>query len=308
MPRGLFVFCVPLACATVATSIALVSCADARDNDADLPLVVRALGDRGIVAEIVDWDDAGADWSRYAMAIIRSPWDYHRRYEEFLAWVDRVSSMTVLQNGADIVRWNTDKTYLREIGEAGIPVIPTTFVAGAEDLVLANELIKGDVVVKPTVSAGSNNTERHTRLPAAAAAHITSLVDSGRVAMVQPYQRFIDDNGETGLLYFNGEFSHAFRKGAILATGDNVKNGLYTVEDIGPRQANEQEIELGDAVMDFVTRRFGAAPLYARVDMVRGSIGAPVLMELELAEPSLFLAMAKGADARFAAAVVARRQ
>lgn len=283
-----------------------MTCADARDNDSDLPLIVRAMGDRGVVCDIVDWDDATADWSRWAMAIVRSPWDYHRRYEEFLGWVDRVSALTSLQNGADVIRWNTDKTYIAELEAAGVPVIPTTFVRGAEDLVLANDLIKGDVVVKPTVSAGSNHTERHVRAPAAAAAHITSLVDAGRVAMVQPYQRFIDDNGETGLLYFNGEFSHAFRKGAILSTGDNVKNGLYTVEDIGPREANEAERELGDLVMQVVEEKFGAAPLYARVDMVRGSIGAPVLMELEMAEPSLFLGTAAGADSRFAAAVVAR--
>ena len=259
------------------------------------------------MCDIVDWDDPSADWSRYSMAIVRSPWDYHRRYDEFLAWVDRVSAVTSLQNSAEIIRWNTDKTYIGEMEAAGIPVIPTTFVRGAEDLVLANELIKGDVVVKPTVSAGSNNTERHTKVPAAAAAHIASLVDAGRTVMVQPYQRFIDDNGETGLLYFNGAYSHAFRKGAILATGDNVKNGLYTVEEIGPRQANEAELELGEAVMEFVTAKFGTAPLYARVDMVRGSLGAPVLMELEMAEPSLFLAMAAGADTRFASAVTARR-
>lgn len=284
-----------------------MSCASARDNDTDLPLIVRALGDRGIVAEIVDWDDPDTDWGRFAAAIVRSPWDYHRRYAEFLAWVGRVSQATVLHNPAEVIRWNTDKTYIAELGAAGIPVIPTTYVRGAEDLVLANDLIKGDVVVKPTVSAGSNDTERHVSSPAAAAAHITSLVDAGKTAMVQPYQRFIDDNGETGMLYFNGVFSHAFRKGAILATGENTKNGLYVVEDIGPRTASEAERELGDAVIGHVTARFGAAPLYARVDVVRGSIGAPVLMELELAEPSLFLHTDPQAPARFASAVVARR-
>jgi glutathione synthase/RimK-type ligase-like ATP-grasp enzyme len=291
----------------VPAPVALVSCAGARDNDTDLDLIVRALGDRGRVCEVVDWDDASVDWSRFSTAIVRSPWDYHRRYDEFLAWVDRVSALTVLHNPAGIIRWNTDKTYLAELGEAGIPVIPTTYVRGAEDLVLANDLIKGDVVVKPTVSAGSNNTERHRSAPAAAAAHVMSLVDAGMTAMVQPYQRFIDDNGETGMLYFNGEFSHAFRKGAILATGENSKNGLYVVEDIGPRTASEAERELGDAVIGHVTARFGTAPLYARVDVVRGSIGAPVLMELELAEPSLFLHTDPQAPARFASAVVARR-
>lgn len=284
-----------------------MSCASARDNDTDLPLIVRALGDRGIVAEITDWDDLRTDWGRFAAAIVRSPWDYHRRYAEFLAWVGRVSQETVLHNAAEVIRWNTDKTYIAELGAAGIPVIPTTYVRGAEDLVLANDLIKGDVVVKPTVSAGSNDTERHVSSPAAAAAHITSLVDAGKTAMVQPYQRFIDDNGETGMLYFNGVFSHAFRKGAILTGGGNERNSLYVVEDIGPRTATPAERELGDEVMAHVTARLGEAPLYARVDVVRGSIGAPVLMELEMTEPSLFLHTDPQAPARFAAAVVARR-
>ncbi|MFM8826341.1 MAG: RimK family alpha-L-glutamate ligase, partial [Actinomycetota bacterium] len=172
----------------MASPVALVSCASARDNDTDLPLIVRALGDRGIVTEIVDWDDPLADWGRFAAAIVRSPWDYHRRYAEFLAWVDRVSQVTELHNPAEVIRWNTDKRYLAELASAGIPVIPTTYVGGAEDLVLANDLIKGDVVVKPTVSAGSNDTERHVSAPASAAAHITSLVDAGKTAMVQPYQ------------------------------------------------------------------------------------------------------------------------
>lgn len=287
-------------------SIALVSCAEAREHDTDLPLLVRAFGDRGILATIVDWDDAVVDWSTFRAAVIRSPWDYHRRYNEFLSWINKVSSLTVVFNSADIITWNTDKAYLQELIDAEIPVIPTTYVRGAEDLVLANDLIKGDVVVKPTISAGSNNTERHVNVPASAAAHITNLVDSGMVAMVQPYQRFIDERGETGMLYFNGEYSHAFRKGAILATGDNVKNGLYTEEDIGPRDASREERELGDEVMDFVAQKFGAAPLYARVDVVRGSGGYPVLMELEMAEPSLYLHTARDSATRFVSAFVSQ--
>jgi glutathione synthase/RimK-type ligase-like ATP-grasp enzyme len=196
--------------------------------------------------------------------------------------------------------------YLQELIDADIPVIPTTYVHGAEDLVLANDLIKGDVVVKPTVSAGSNNTERHVNVPASAAAHITQLVDKEMVAMVQPYQRFIDERGETGMLYFNGEYSHAFRKGAILATGDNVKNGLYTEEDIGPRDASREERELGEQVIDFVTEKFDSAPLYARVDVVRGSGGYPVLMELEMAEPSLYLHTARDSATRFVSAFLSQ--
>lgn len=290
----------------MAQSIALVSCAEAREHDTDLPLLVRAFGDRGILANIVNWDDESIDWTSFRAAIIRSPWDYHRRYNEFLLWIDNVSARTVVFNSSDIVAWNTNKVYLQELIDADIPVIPTTYVRGAEDLVLANDLIKGDVVVKPTISAGSNNTERHINVPASAAAHITQLVDSGMVAMVQPYQRFIDERGETGMLYFNGEYSHAFRKGAILATGDNVKNGLYTEEDIGPRDASREERELGDEVMEFVSQKFGAAPLYARVDVVRGSGGYPVLMELEMAEPSLYLHTARDSATRFVSAFVSQ--
>jgi glutathione synthase/RimK-type ligase-like ATP-grasp enzyme len=289
--------------------IALVSGAEAREFDTDLPYLSRALGDRGIITEVVDWDNASVDWSRYSMAIVRSPWDYHRRYPEFLKWLDAVSTATTLQNSAEIIRWNTNKEYLTELVEAGIGIVPTTFVHSAEDLVtITNEgMLERDIVVKPTISAGSNNTERHEESPVKAAAHLGFLLDAGFVAMVQPYQRFIDERGETGMVYFNGQLSHSFRKGAILATGENVKNGLFTVEEIAPRTASGQERELGRAVMAFVKKKWGEYPLYARVDVVRGSAGVPVVMELELAEPSFFLQVDHEAPSRFAAAVMARR-
>ena len=289
--------------------IALVSGAEAREFDTDLPYLSRALGDRGIITEVVDWDNASVDWSRFSMAIVRSPWDYHRRYPEFLTWLDAVSSATTLHNSADIIRWNTDKEYLDELVDAKIGIVPTTFVRSAEDLVsITNEgMLERDIVVKPTISAGSNNTERHEESPVKAAAHLGLLLDAGFIAMVQPYQRFIDERGETGMVYFNGQLSHSFRKGAILATGENIKNGLFTVEDIAPRTASAQERELGKAVMTFVKKKWGEYPLYARVDVVRGSAGVPVVMELELAEPSFFLQVDHEASSRFASAVLARR-
>jgi glutathione synthase/RimK-type ligase-like ATP-grasp enzyme len=289
--------------------IALVSGAEARHLDTDLPLIIRALGDRGIIADIVDWDNAAANWEQYEAAIVRSPWDYHRRYPEFLAWLGVVSAATTLLNSADIIRWNTNKEYIAEFMEAKIDVIPTTFVRAAEDLVLITNdgMLDRDIVVKPTVSAGSNNTERHEESPVKAAAHLGALIDAGMVAMVQPYQRFIDERGETGMLYFNGKYSHSFRKGAILATGENIKNGLFVEEDISPRNASSQERALGETVMRFVKNKFGEYPLYARVDVVRGSAGVPVLMELELTEPSLFLHVAHESPSHFASAVVARR-
>lgn len=285
--------------------VALVSVAGARHLDTDLAPLVRALGDRGITAEVADWDDPGQDWGRFAAAVVRSTWDYHRRLEEFLDWVARVSQATALHNPAGVLGWNLDKTYLVDLESAGIPVVPTAWVRGAEDLVGVNDLIKGDVVVKPSVSAGSNNTLRHVNAPAAAAAHAMSLIDAQATVMVQPYQRFIDDNAETGLVYLDGTLSHAFRKGAILA-GGKADNALFAEEEISARTANPAERELGEAVMGHLGERFGGPPLYARVDVVRGVQGAPVVMEVELAEPSLYLHLDPDSPARFAAALVAR--
>lgn len=287
--------------------VALVSATEARHLDSDLDLLVRALGDRGVLADVVDWD-ADVDWSRYGVAVLRSTWDYHRRLPEFLAWVDRVSSLTTLHNPAEIVRWNVDKRYLSELAAAGIPIIPTQWVASEDDLAaLGDDALAADIVVKPTVSAGANDTLRHRADAGAATAHIRALLAAGKTAMVQPYQRFIDERGETGMLYFDGRFSHAFRKSAILAGDTHDANGLYVEEKISPRMASPEERELGDAVMGFVVSRFGAAPLYARVDVVRGSAGVPVLMELELVEPSLFLHVADQSAERAAAAIAARR-
>lgn len=286
--------------------IALVSSAYARELDTDLPYLVRAFADRGVTAEIIDWDTADEDWTRFSSAVIRSPWDYHRRFTEFLAWLDRVSTLTTLWNTADVVRWNLDKHYLAEMTAAGLDVIPTTYVESGDDLGGLTELLGGDIVVKPTVSAGANNSWRHTGEADAAAVHVREILALGKSVMIQPYQRFIDDKGETGLVYFGGRFSHAFRKGAILSAGEMVHNDLYVEEEISARTPTDQERDLGDRVVAWLGERFGTAPLYARVDMVKGQRGTPVLMEVELAEPSFFLHVSPGSAERFVAATLAR--
>jgi len=286
--------------------IALVSSAYARELDTDLVYLVRAFADRGVTAEIIDWDSADEDWTRFSSAVVRSPWDYHRRLGEFLAWVQRVSTLTTLWNTADVLRWNLDKHYLAEMTSAGLDVIPTTYVESEDDLAGVAELLGGDIVVKPTVSAGANHSWRHTGDADAAVVHAREILALGKSVMVQPYQRFIDDKGETGLLYFGGRFSHAFRKGAILSAGETVHNDLYVEEEISARTPTDQERELGDRVVAWLGRRFGTPPLYARVDMVKGQRGTPALMEVELAEPSLFLHVSPGSAERFVGATLAR--
>ena len=258
------------------------------------------------------WDDPDVDWATYDLAVVRSPWDYHQRYDDFLAWVDRAADATVLLNRAEILRWNSDKTYLAELAGAGVPVIPTVLLAPGQ-VAVADELprmlteIGDDLVVKPTVSAGSNNTHRRIGDSDAAAADVRALHEMGKTAMVQPYQARIDADGEIGLLFFDGVFSHAFRKAPLLA-GDAARNHLFAEEIITSHDADADLVAFGARVVRAVVDRFGETPLYARVDTVPGDDGETLLIELEATEPSLFLHVSDGAADRFAAAVLARAQ
>lgn len=249
----------------------------------------------------MDWDDESVDWSAFDAVVIRSTWNYHQQPETFAAWIERVSMLTTLHNAPAIVRWNLDKRYLADVRSAGFPVITTTFVE--HDAALHDVDFSGDIMVKPTVSAGSNDTARFTNAADDARAHAQRILEAGKAVMVQPYLSTIDSNGETGLLYFNGQFSHAFRKGAIFATGDAHHNGLYVEEDIGERVAAAHERDLGNRVVAWIAERFGQMPLYARVDVVSTSDTTAEIMEIELIEPSLFLHTEYGAADRFARVV-----
>lgn len=284
--------------------IALVTIGEARHHDTDLQLLADALARAGATVELVNWDDAAADWKRFVAAVVRSPWDYHWRLSEFLAWAERVSQVTQLFNSAEVLRWNTDKVYLRDAVAFGVPVISTEFVS--DDVGVDAVALPRDVVVKPTVSAGSNDTLRFIDDEAGARAHIRHVLSIGKKAMVQPYQGCVDERGETGLLFYNGVFSHAFCKAAILSRGESERNGLFVVEEITARTPRVDELAVGDKVIELLASRFGESPLYARIDMVDGDDGKPLVMEIELAEPSMFFHVAEGSADRYANAILAR--
>ena len=267
--------------------IALVTTQAARGHDHDLDILTAALDAAQQKWQIVNWDDASIEWTQFSIAVLRSTWDYYARLDEFVAWVDRVSAQTTLCNPAEIVRWNVDKRYLQEMSEQGIPVMATTFVSQLIDI--TQELIAQDVIIKPVVSAGSNNTARHRNDAVAARAQLDHILSNAGVAMVQPYSPTIDSVGETGLVYLGGKFSHAFGKDAVFGEAEQVHNGVHVQEVITARTANPNEHLLGDSVMKFLKSRFGVTPLYARIDMVTNIDGVPEIMEVELTEPSLYL-------------------
>ncbi|MGY1672495.1 ATP-grasp domain-containing protein [Geodermatophilus sp. SYSU D00710] len=285
--------------------VLLASCAAAAGRDEDEPLLLAALAAAGLSAAPADWADGGVDWGAAAAVVVRSTWDYAPRRAEFLAWAHRVEAATLLANPADVLAWNTDKRYLRELAATGVPVVPTAWVEAPEDAAAALARWPGDVVVKPVVSAGARDTVRFA--PAdrdGAGALAARILAGGRAVMVQPYLDRLDAEGETGLVYVDGAHSHAFGKGALLA-GEALGEGLYAEEEITARTATPAQRAVGDRVLAWVVERTGRTPLYARVDLVPGADG-PQVIEVELTEPSLFLTTDAGAADRFAAAISTR--
>ncbi|SNR23815.1 ATP-grasp domain-containing protein [Blastococcus mobilis] len=286
--------------------VALVGSQRGLRVDPDLPLAVAALGDAGYEVDLVRWDDADVDWWGFDLAVVRSCWDYAWRLEEFLSWAAAFPGQaTRLRNAVELLRWNTDKTYLRDLERAGLPVVPTVWhPLGADQLPDA-----GEWVVKPSVSAGSRDTARWTD-PTAALAHVAELTAAGRTAMVQPYLDSVDDLGETAMLFIGGRFSHAVRKGPLLRRGEGVRQDRDSRGDLRRVDPTPAQREVADAVFAAITTLVpeAAAPLYARIDLVQDGAGRPVVLELELTEPSLFLPQAPEAAVALARAVEAELQ
>ncbi|MFV0632881.1 ATP-grasp domain-containing protein [Demequina sp.] len=270
--------------------IAIVTTVELPVPDADEELLLPHLPE----AELVGWDNPEIDWASYDVAVLRSTWNYTDRLDEFLAWGERVGQVTRLVNPIDTVRWNTDKRYLDDLARQGFATVPTTFIAPGESV--PADALAGHVVVKPSVGAGSNGAALFDGDPAGASAHLASLHERGLTAMIQPYLSQVDTQGETALMYLGGTFSHAARKAAILSRGMSWSTGLYADEKITPCQPTEAERALADAIVATLP---GLA--YARVDLLPTPDG-PVVLELELTEPSLFLGMDAGAPERAAQA------
>jgi len=281
--------------------LALATAIPAFPLDEDLPLLQAGCAEAGIDAQVLAWDDPTVSWARFDAVLLRSTWDYIDRLPEFLAWCDRVAALTRLLNPPDVVRWNTDKRYLGDLARAGVPVIESRFLAPGDDPSALPAL--DEFVVKPTVGAGSRDCRRFRAADRAdAIAHAAALLDQGRHVLVQPYLAAVDDDGETALLFFGGEFSHAIRKAPLLRRNAAPARALFAPERIGARTPSAAELAVARRVLAALP--FG--PLaYARVDLLPSADG-PQVLELELTEPSLFLAYGPGSAERLVAELRSR--
>ncbi|WP_439664487.1 hypothetical protein ACSHWB_00240 [Lentzea sp. HUAS TT2] len=256
--------------------VVLASCDRLPFGDGDEESLVAALRRDGVDVEWQPWGGAvEAD-----LVVLRTTWDYPDHLAEFLTWCESVPG---LANPLPVVRWNIDKSYMAELAAHGVPVVPTTVVQPGEDPAFPD----GEFVVKPAVGAGSRGAGRFTD-HAAARAHLTAL---GVKALVQPYQSTVDENGETALVFFAGEYSHSFHKGPMLAQGlAEAESGLYVEERLGSIEPSPGQVALAEQVLDVAAELLSLRRsdfLYARVDVVEGADGEPLLLELELTEPSL---------------------
>jgi glutathione synthase/RimK-type ligase-like ATP-grasp enzyme len=274
----------------------------------DWPLLRAALDAVGITPSLQRWTEAEVSWDAFDLILANGAWDNIHRPDDFLAWADRVGPVTRIVNSPAVLRWNIDKRYLAQLADAGIPTVPTIWIGGGggagseggsdggSDL----QLPDGEFVVKPSVSGGGFETARYGPDEIAVArSHIERLLATGRTAMVQPYQAAVDTQGETSLIFFGGEFSHAIAKSPLLHPGVGAQLNLAINEQIAAATPTDAQRATGRAALGAAERLLGPTT-YARIDLVPRSDGTPAVLELELLDPAPFLDIEPPAAARFA--------
>jgi len=271
----------------------IATCRTLPEPDPDTVPLTAALAAAGVDAAWVAWDDPAADWDAPIPTILRSTWNYPLHLDAFLAWLERAAAAAPIENPPAVCRQNLHKRYLLELTARGVPTVPTTLVerGGALDLATA----AGDaprIVLKPEVGAASLDAAVFDRGDPAAARHLAALTARG-AALVQPYVRSVEDHGERSLVWIDGALSHAIRKSPRFADDVEVITGPFPIADDERAVALAALAPYGDL-------------LYARIDLARDDAGRPMIMELELVEPSLFFAYCPGSADRFVAAALRR--
>lgn len=287
---------------------------DTIHDDVDLPLQVTVFADSGIELVQAPWEDPTIDWDSFDLIVVRSPWNYVDRLDEFRHWLDSRRRMRTIHNAVSLIEWNMDKRYLAGLAARGVPIVPTVFAESMEQFqVAARSARSPEIVVKPSVSAGSRLTGRFAVDDAAAEELAGQVLAKGFAVMVQPFASRIDDQGEIGTVLFDGVVSHSFRKAALLAEGGALVGGEYR-EEITAIVAPDDilaVVELASIAATTIARESGwlAANeelLYGRYDVIRLDDGSPALLEAELFEPCFFLPTDAEAPHRFVDAVIRR--
>ena len=272
--------------------VALATCAEIPGGDDDAPLADRSvLAARDVDALPAVWDDDGVETGRSSTSSSSGRRGMDCCRHAFLSWAER---RRVRPQAPEVLRWNTDKQYLATLG---LETVPTTFLEPEEEFVVPDT----PFVVKPSVGAGSIEAARYDAVDERARDHVRRLHATGTTVMVQPFLEAVDHAGEIALHFLGGEFSHAVRKAAMLPRrgepgGGALRRGADQRGGAFGRRAQPGAAGPGRGSLEREDL------LYARVDLLPG----PIVLEVELTEPSLYLAYSAGAAERFADAITRR--
>jgi len=254
--------------------------ADAHLFDIERRALEAGLAGQGMELSTHRWMEDGVDWAGFDAALVLAVWDYQDRPQDFLGRMDLIQRAgCAVFNSPELVRWNIRKTYLRDFEAKGVAIVPTIWseTPDAAAVRAAFDTFGTDsVVLKRQVGAGARGQQKFAR---ASAPESGVLLD--RAGMIQPFIASVASEGEYSFLFVDGEFSHALVKRA--AKGD------YRIQESYGGKSTKVEPPVADITQArAVLEALEAAPLYARVDMVRGADGRLMLMELEVIEPYLF--------------------
>ncbi len=264
----------------------VATCMTLPEPDTDAEPLAAALVAGGFDACWTAWDDPAADWDAAIPTLIRSTWNYALAIDAYLAWIDRVAAVAPLVNPRDVVHANVRKRYLLELRARGVPIVPTTLVELGGTLAS----ISYRCVIKPEVGGGSLDARAFDAGDPAALAHLAALTRTG-AALVQPYVASVDDYGERSLIWIDGELTHSIRKTPRFSGDSERVDGPF------PIATAERDVALA-ALAPYADRI-----LYGRVDVAHDVRGQPMVMELELVEPSLFFARHAPALERYVCAL-----
>ena len=265
--------------------IALVTAEHLPELDPDSRLLLKPLQEQGVDAEIVVWSDPRVDWGAFDAVVVRSTFDYVHHEARFRAWIDEVEAQAPMHNPAPVLRWNAHKTYLRDLGERSVPVVETIWLGPGESATIAWD----HAVAKPAVAGSALGLRQLTR---------GDTVTAEQDLLVQPLVESITTEGELSLLYAGGRLSHMVRK--VPQDGD-IRVQPEFGSEVRLEIASDEAVAAADDVLAHVEHDL----TYARVDLVRTADGRLSLIELEVIEPSLYLAWDPDAPRRFADAISA---
>ena len=263
-------------------------------------LITQALEDLGLKVNCAAWDDTEYDWSQTRSVVFRTIWDYFERYDEFSAWLEIVKTKTQLVNSYDLIQWNIDKHYLKDLQDKGVAIVPTEYVDTGSYRSIAEVCLERDwqdVVIKPAIAGGAFHTHKVLEFERADYEEVFENLVAERDMLIQPFVPTISSRGEASLMVFNGEFTHAILK--------KPKQGDYRVQDdwggtVHPYSPTQEEITFAENCF----KACSTMPAYGRADILWGKNGDILLGELEIVEPELWIRNDPASARQFAQGVL----